>query len=165
MDNILQNLNSFNILLILTGIILFQIYYLIVSVFAHKVISGSLVVILITVFLVNLWNILPSILGYPFVSNSLPEKFKMIEYVAIPEEKKLLIWLEEEDAKRPRVYEIKMSVDLRKKLRKAKQHGASKYTFVKSKGYKKFMTLDTEKYDLQLNLKPFGLPDYKRVDK
>ena len=89
----------------------------------------------------------------------------MIEYVAIPEEKKLLIWLEEEGAKRPRVYEIKMNPDLRKKMRKAKKHGVGKYSFIKSKIYKKSMMADTEKYDLQLDIKPTGVPDYKKVDK
>jgi hypothetical protein len=161
MDNILQNLNFFSILLILTGIILFQIYYLVVSIFVHKVISGSLVVILITVFLVNLWNIMPSILGYPFVSSTLPEKFKLIDYISIPEESKILVWLKVKESNRPRVYEIKMNVDLRKKLRKAKERGVNNYTFVKSKIGKKFMMSDTEKYDLQLNIKPIGLPDYK----
>ena len=54
-----------------------------------------------------------------------------------------------------------MNVDLRKKLRKAKERGVNNYTFVKSKIGKKFMMSDTEKYDLQLNIKPIGLPDYK----
>jgi hypothetical protein len=168
MDNILENTDSFGILLALTFIVSFQIYFLIVSVYnrknSHKL--GSFVVVLVMVFLGYVWSVLPSILGYPFVTNKLPEKFKMVDYMVLPEEKKLLVWVKEEGSKRPRVYEIAMNLDLRKKMRKAKKGGTGKYTFVKSKkAGKKSVLLDTEKYDLRLNLKPFGLPDYKGVDK
>ena len=167
MNSIIENIDLFGILLVLTFIMSFQIYFLIVSVYNRKVIFGSFVVLLVMIFLGYVWNVLPSILGYPFITNKLPDKFTMIDYMLIPEEKKLLIWAKEEEAKRPRVYEIAMDVDLRKKMRKAKKGGVGKYTFVKNKTGKKSrsMLLDTEKYDLQLKMKPFGLPDYKRVDK
>ena len=51
MNSIIENIDLFGILLVLTFIMSFQIYFLIVSVYNRKVIFGSFVVLLVMIFL------------------------------------------------------------------------------------------------------------------
>lgn len=160
----IENVDSFSLLVLLSCLILFQLYYLITTVLARKIVFGSITILFVTYFLTQVWLYLPSILGYPYKTNSLPDEFQLIDYLELPQEEKLLVWLTEEDAERPRVYEIKMDKSLKKNMRKAKKNGAHKYSFVKVSKAKR-LALENEKYDLRLKLKPTGIFDYKKVDK
>ena len=159
-----NNTEAFYLLVLLSLMIFCQLYFLIIS---HKrdIIFSSITVFFVTYFLIHVWIILPSLLGYPYKTNALPDEFQLIDYVELPREGKLLIWLTEEDAKRPRVYEIKMNESLKKNMRKAKKNGAHSYSFVKISGKSKRLSLESEKYDLRLKIKPTGIFDYKKVDK
>lgn len=156
----IENADSFTLLLLISGVILFQLYYLVTTVLAKKIFIGSVTIICVTLFLMQVWLYLPSMLGYPYKANKLPDKFQLIDYVDLPREGKLLVWLKEEDVKRPRVYEIKMNNALKKNMRKAKKGGAHKYDFVK-KNKTKRSALEQEDYDLRLKLKPVGIKDFK----
>jgi hypothetical protein len=156
----IENADSFTLLLLISGVILFQLYYLVTTVLAKRIFVGSVTIICVTLFLMQVWLYLPSMLGYPYKSNKLPDKFQLIDYIDLPREGKLLVWLKEENVKRPRVYEIKMNNALKKNMRKAKKGGAHKYDFVK-KNKTKRSALEQEDYDLRLKLKPVGIKDFK----
>lgn len=159
----MEHINLFSFLIFLSCILFFQTYYLISSVLANKLFFGSVVIVFVTLFLVYSWILFPSFLGYPFKTNSLPNKFKLIHYIEVPKEKKLLIWLREEDKndeERPRVYETHSNEDLKKNLRKAIKEGTTDYIFVK-KIVKNAKALDTEKYDLILEVRPLYMPEFK----
>lgn len=159
----MENFDIFSLLFFFTCIILIQVYFLIISFFSKKLLQGSVFVIIITLFLMYTWNVIPDILGYPYKSKSLPKEFRLIEFVEYPSEKKLLIWLIQKDKKRPRVYEIDIDRDLLKKLRRAKKNGVNRFYFERIEKNNLNRRVYTEKYDLRVIVRPEESVDFKNL--
>lgn len=141
-------------------LLLFQAYFLVSIIFTRRLTGGMITVVATTVTVLLIWNSIPNIFGWPYKTNSLPEKFEVITHKEYFKKKEIVLWILPKGSDIPRSYRIEDDPALRKQLRKVKRFGAEHYVFVKKMEGTEEQSIDVEtsRYDLRLKTKPRGTP-------